>query len=98
MGKYLTKYGIEFCEIERAKDENEYISASRVRKLLKEEIDRDGAFAITVSSIEKNSGTYSDTHKLVVFHNSFDGFSDRKETLIYSQIVRAMDELEQVKI
>lgn len=36
MGKYLTKYGIEFCEIERAKDENEYISASRVRRLLKE--------------------------------------------------------------
>lgn len=36
MGKYLTKYGIEFCEIERAKDENEYISASRVRKLLQE--------------------------------------------------------------
>lgn len=37
MGKYLTRYGIEFCEIERVKDENEYISASRVRRLLKED-------------------------------------------------------------
>ena len=36
MKTYLEKYGMEFCEIERKKEQDTYISASTVRKLLKE--------------------------------------------------------------
>lgn len=36
MKTYLKKYGLEFCEIERKKEQDAYISASTVRKLLKE--------------------------------------------------------------
>ena len=35
--RYLEEYGVEFCEIPRRQIGEEYISASMVRKLLKEE-------------------------------------------------------------
>ena len=62
------------------------------------EMDRDGAFAVTVSPKEKTAGSYSDTHRLVVFHNSLDSYSDGNEPFINSQIMKAMDELERVKM
>ena len=62
------------------------------------EMDRDGAFAVTVSSIEKDMGAYSDTHKLIVFHNILDCASDENKPVINSQIMKVMDELERVKM
>ncbi|MBQ6148405.1 MAG: hypothetical protein IJI83_02545 [Oscillospiraceae bacterium] len=56
-------------------------------------MDRDGAFAVTVSSIEEDTGTYSDTHRLLVFQNPLDGSYDEIATTVCSIIVKAMDEL-----
>ena len=62
------------------------------------EMDRDGAFAVTISPTEKTVGSYSDTHRLVVFYNTLDNSSDRNEPFINSQIVSEMYELEQAEI
>ena len=59
------------------------------------ELDRDGAFAVTVSSIEIETGTYSDTHKLVVFSSSqgndvLSGY----DKAIYDKLREAIDDQE----
>lgn len=58
------------------------------------EMDRDGAFAVTVSSIEKDRGAYSDTHKLVVFSSSQgNDLPAGYDKAIYDKLMEAIDKL-----